>query len=177
MRTLERLIAPLTIVAVTILVAMPWGMSAENRFFLPLLPLTVIYFWSQRNAVSAPEWLAFLSGLSFDILTNSPLGFWALVYLLAYFAGRLIAPLVGKGLLINWLGYAVSLAVVVVIAWSVSSIYYMRLDDWWPYLTAATGAVVIFPLVAALLSGLDRRQGQSRYGRLERGGQERVVAR
>jgi rod shape-determining protein MreD len=177
MQTLTRIIPPLTIIAATILVALPWGMSAENRFFLPLLPLTVIYYWSNTRSSSAPEWLAFLSGLAFDILTNSPLGFWALIYLLGYFAGRLTSSQTGGGPFIKWFWYGVSLVALVGIAWSISSIYHMRFDDWWPYVTAAIGAVLVFPLISALLFGLDLRQRQLRRSGLERGGSRSAVAR
>ena len=162
MQFLARAIPPLSIFVVTVLVALPWGMAAENRFLLPLLPLTVIYYWSSRQSAYVPEWVAFASGLSLDILTNAPVGFWAFIYLLAFLAGSVMSRSNFDGWLGRWLGFVVALGVLVAIAWGISSIYHARLDDWRPYVTAGAAAIFFFPLIAALLSGIDLASGPPR---------------
>ena len=93
---LDRLIPALTIIVATVLVALPWGMAAENRFLLPLLPLIVIHFWTLRRPGDVAEWWVFVAGLSLDILTNGPIGYWALIYLLGY-AAAVLSHALGQG--------------------------------------------------------------------------------
>lgn len=151
MYVLKRLVAPVSVLIATVLVALPWGMSAENQFLLPLLALAVIYHSVQTGAGGLPEWVVFCTGLSLDILTNAPIGFWALLYLLAYLAGVVMSGRGISGLIQRSAAFAFVISGLVAAAWVISSLYYARFDDWRPYVTAAVAAALFYPLIAALL--------------------------
>jgi len=165
----DRLIPATTIIVTTILVALPWGMAAENRFFLPLLPLIVIHYWTMRRPTLFAERWVFLAGLSLDILTHGPIGYWAFVYLLGYAAAQFTAQHSEAGVMVKWGLSTVTLMVLTAIAWAVSSLYQFELADWWPYASAAVAAALIYPVLGVVLRGLSLSRPQSRNVLLKRG--------
>lgn len=141
-----------SIALVTFLAALPWGIPAEFRLTLPLLPFLAIYYWTLRRIELVPEVLVFAAGLTFDFLSDGPLGFWALIYLAGYALTLRAATslLAGSapGRLLLLAGSLLTLSVVEV---SVSSIYFNTTADWWPPLSAAIIALLLYPGLAALL--------------------------
>lgn len=170
MSIFDRLIPVLTIVVTTILVVLPWGMTAENRFVLPLLPLIVIHYWTTRRPDVVAEWWAFAAGLSVDILTHGPIGYWALMYLLGFAAAHMTRGVSGDRPLMTWLTAAITLLLVTAIAWIISSLYYFEFTDWRPYLFAAVAAAIIYPVIGLVLRGLSLSQPDGRNVLLKRGG-------
>lgn len=169
MAFLVRMIPALTIFIATILVALPWGMAAENRFFLPLLPLIVIHYWTLRSPEHVAEWWVFLAGLSLDILTYGPMGYWALIYLLGYAAAKLSTGLADDGPFAKWLLSAATLFVLTAVAWCVSSLYYFEFADWQPYVSAAVAAAIVYPVIGFVLRGIRLSQASTGNILLERG--------
>lgn len=169
MTVLDRLTPVLTIFATTVLVALPWGMAAENRFFLPLLPLIVIHYWTMRRPALIMEWWAFAAGLSVDILTHGPIGYWALIYLLGYAAAQATSRFSDAGQFMKWALSAVTLMVLTGIAWAVSSLYQFELVDWRPYVTAGIAASLIYPVLGVVLRGLPTSRPEARNVLLKRG--------
>lgn len=169
MAYLDRLIPILSLIVNTILVALPWGMAAENRFFLPLLPLIVIHYWTLRRPTVTAEWWAFLAGLSLDILTHGPIGYWAFIYLLGYAAAQFSTKLAEDGWITKWAVSAATLMGLTAIAWAVSSLYHFELADVWPYVSAGVAAALIYPVFGFVLRGLTPSRAQSRNVLLERG--------
>ena len=89
MSTFGTIGAFISIAVLTLLAALPWGLPTEDRFFLPLLPVVAIHYWALRRPEVLPEWFVFLAGLLLDVFTHGPLGYWPLVYLVAYALGVL----------------------------------------------------------------------------------------
>ena len=152
---LLRHLAPMGSIAVlTLLAVLPWGLPAEDRFFLPLLPVIAIHYWALRHDAVIPEWFVFLAGLVLDTLTNGPLGYWSLIYLIAYSVAVISAPLASRGQGVRMALFAVALLIVAGAAWVISSIYFLEAVDWRPYLTGAAfagvGALLIVPILHAL---------------------------
>ena len=82
-------------------------------------------------------------------MTGAPIGFWALIYLLAYgfslsqrvfFFGRTV-----RGM---WLGFAIVAMVMAVVTWIAASTYFMRWLPIGPMLLQAAVSILVFPLVA-----------------------------
>ncbi|MGL4396814.1 MAG: rod shape-determining protein MreD, partial [Hyphomicrobium sp.] len=117
--------APLvTIALLTLIAALPWGLPSDYRFFLPLLPAVAIHYWSVRRDDLAIEWLAFLSGLVLDVLTQGPLGYWSLIYLLSRVMGLQSVRFSEAGQGVRILLYALALVVTATAAWAISSLYF-----------------------------------------------------
>ena len=68
MLSMSKIVAPFSVVALTVLSALPWGVAAESRFVLPLLPVVAIHYWVLReHAQMVPEWFVFACGLLLDV--------------------------------------------------------------------------------------------------------------
>ncbi|MEQ1651156.1 MAG: hypothetical protein ABL897_01565, partial [Hyphomicrobium sp.] len=140
-----------TIAFLALLAALPWGIAPQSRFFLPMLPVVAIHFWTLRHPGLVPEWNVFLIGLALDVLTHGPLGYWALVYLTAHLAGTLGAPFGDRGILVRIGLFAAALVGVVAVAWAVASVYFLERADIGPYMTgallAAASSAILLPLL------------------------------
>ena len=158
----------LTVAIATLLAALPWGLPPGARFLLPLLPFAVIFNWSMRRPHAMPEWLAFASGLATDVLSHGPLGFWSLIYLLGFIVGRLMPVPNDWGGLGQWLRFALTLAVLAVVQWSIASGYFLGFVDWQPVARGAVIAALLYPAIALLLGGFGTTAARD-DGRFERG--------
>lgn len=148
-------IAPFASIAFfTVLAALPWGLPADDRFFLPLLPCVAIHYWAMRRPDHVPEWFVFAAGLLLDVFTHGPLGYWSLIYLLAQSLGVLGTDAIRSGVGVRLGLFAASLAAVTAVSWIVASIYFLEFADWVPYARAAVMAglasIVIIPILHVL---------------------------
>ena len=170
MNDLAKLIAPGSVLLLVILSALPWGVPADSRFVLPLLPVVAIHYWVLRErAPLLPEWFVFACGLLLDILTNGPLGFWPLIYLFAYVLATLSAPWAREGVFARWLLLLAALAILSICAWIISSIYAIEIVDWQPFAWGALAAGLAHPLFALLLIGSRRPPRRGNNVLFERG--------
>lgn len=169
MAMIDRAIPAVTIILMTIMVALPWGVSSEHRFLLPLLPLIVIHYWTMRRPDVIADWWVFAAGLSLDILSHGPLGFWALIYLLGAASARLTSAMVEDGPLIKWAIAAVTFAGLAAIGWCVSTLFYFEMVDWRPYLTATVIASLLYPMIGLVLRGLNGSRSAMSRKLLQRG--------
>ena len=149
-----------TVLMTTLMCALPWGMTSPAGPAASLsatIPIAVVFacgiWWPDRF----PSWIAFLTGLLTDAVTGGPLGFWALLYLLALIAARTANALAEMpGLLIAWLAFAATALALSLVAWLIASMYNLEFANWshvgWPM-----GILVVgFPVVAAVLMALSR---------------------
>jgi rod shape-determining protein MreD len=60
---------------------LPWPLPSSFAFVGPMLPLAVMSVAALRGRWNAPSWLCFVCGIAVDLMTQGPLGFWALIYL------------------------------------------------------------------------------------------------
>ncbi len=167
---LKVLIPGVTLALATLLAVLPWGLSSDTRFLLPLLPFAVIHLWAVRQPALMPEWLVFLSGLATDVLTHGPLGFWSLVFLLGLVLAHVIRTNGAWGNGGRWLHFCATLVVLALAQWVIAAAYFMSAIDWRPFLAAAFVAALIYPLLGVLLGPLERLWPTSDNARFERGG-------
>lgn len=164
-----RYVVPLSsIILLTLIAALPWGLPSEDRFFLPFLPVVVIHYWGLRRPELVPEWFVFASGLCLDILTHGPLGYWALVYLAAYALGVLCQPYANNGQMARIGLFVLSLISVAFAAWAAASLYFVEFADWIAFARGAGLAGVAAILILPLLYVLDGRKTPQANPRLMR---------
>jgi rod shape-determining protein MreD len=169
MRSLRFLMPVVTVAALTVVAILPWGLPTGDRFVLPLLPIVAIYYWTLDRDAWLPEWAIFLAGLLLDVLTQGPLGYWALVYLVAYIMAVICSRLRVETALRQLTLFAGAMVAVTLFAWLAASAYFIELLDIGPYARGAGAAVLVAALVA-LAAGLLRAAGISaRPVRLSRG--------
>ncbi len=158
-----------SIAVLALIAALPWGLPPQDRFFLPMLPVIAVHFWSLRHPGLVPEWYVFVSGLVVDVLTHGPLGYWALVYLITHLVAVLSAPLADRGISVRIALLAAALIIVTCAAWAIASVYFLEWLDLWPYAAgsglAGLGAFVLMPLLYAA----DPARATRDNVRLERG--------
>lgn len=166
----SRHMAPLaTLALLTLLAALPWGLPSNDRFFLPLAPVVAIHYWSLRHDALMPEWAVFAAGLTVDILTHGPLGYWSLIYLLAHMFALWSAPLAGNGTAARLALLAAALAAVAAVGWAVASAYFLEMADPIPYATGAGYAFLIALPLLAVLRWIDGARSGRDNARLARG--------
>lgn len=164
------IVPALTIAVVTFLASLPWGLPADSRLALPLLPYLVIHYWTLRRGAAVPDWLVFAAGLSFDLLSDGPLGYWSLVYLLGYALTIGLLPWAeAGGALRRWLALGETIAALAPFEVALSSIYFDARADWGPPLVAALWLTALYPVVAAPLRLLAGARAADGDGPLLRG--------
>ena len=123
----------------------------------PDVTLAAVFFWAIYGPAFLPPWAVFLLGLGQDFSSGSPIGFWALIYLLAYgFTLSQRVFFIGRTLRGVWLGFAVVALITAAATWVVGSIVYAR---WLPageiYLQALV-SIAVFPLVSKCFTMMRR---------------------
>lgn len=169
MRQLQWLAPAAMLALLTLLAALPWGLSAEHRFFLPLLPFIAVFRGSLAMRGAMPVGLAFASGLCIDILTFGPLGFWALVHVAGWLAAAAVPHDFAGGALARWLTFAALAALLVALVWALASLLGAALTDWRPFARAAVAICAVYPFVAPIWSIMVLRPGSPAPASLERG--------
>lgn len=114
-----------SVLASACVAAVPWGAGDAAEYMLPLITLFIVHFWASRWRILMPSPFVFLVGLTTDLLTNGPLGFWALLYLLAYGIGA-FGPRFRSMFANAFWSLAVLLALAV-LGWVISSVYYLKI--------------------------------------------------
>jgi rod shape-determining protein MreD len=155
MSVFATIVPSLTILALTLITALPWGLSSQHRFFLPHLVYAAIHYFALRHQRQLPEIVAFLSGLGLDVLTGGPLGYWPLVFLAGYAIAVLQAPWVDAGRGGRWGLMIIALLLLSIFEWALASLYYLELADWRPIALGAAGVGLVYPVLALLLHAID----------------------
>jgi rod shape-determining protein MreD len=169
MRWLSFVAPTASVAALSLIAALPWGLPAADRFFLPLLPVVAIYYWTLSRDAWLPEWVVFLAGLTLDILTNGPLGYWAFIYLIAHLIATLSAGVVVRGGAGRLALVGLTIVAVTVVAWAVASAYFFEPLDWVPYATGALFAGFAALIVAPFVGGSGGTAEPGQNLRLTRG--------
>ena len=128
--------------------AVPWGLPADATFILPLVVVMMVFCWRALPGTVLPPYLAMLLGLLTDITSGGPLGFWALMCLIAASAGgRVPSHTDGRDVSRLWLAWTGVAALVALLGWLLASLYFLRWIDWWPIAVGALASIVLFPVV------------------------------
>lgn len=169
MGTLARVTPPITVVLFVLLCVMPWGLGQSFHFALPLLPFAAIHYWARTSPTLMPSTFVFAAGLSVDVLSYGPLGYWSLVYLMGLgLTAGVERVLPDTGPMSDYVNFCAVIAGLALIAWSCASIYFIRVIDWEPMASAAVMLALAYPLVRLLLGPVDRWLAGPRTLNLER---------
>lgn len=127
---LARRLTPFAITFVLVVMgATPLHVPGLSRV-APMLALMSVYHWAVHRPELMPGYAVFLTGLVHDLLSGSPLGVGALVFLfvsLGVSSQRRF--LVGKSFTIIWIGFILVAAGAVVIEWALVSAFHSRVVD------------------------------------------------
>ncbi len=103
---------------------MPYG-SIGGITLGPVFPLAAIFFFTLTRPASMTPISVFAIGIVQDLLTGSPAGLWALVYLVAYGVTAALRVLfIGRSASAAWPGFLIVAGVACVSIWALASIFY-----------------------------------------------------
>ena len=146
------------------------GSEEAGQYVMPLLPVVLVLVIGLRAPSAMPSWLAFGCGLVMDLLLQGPLGFWALIYLAALLAVRLVPIRQRQRALLRLVWISAICVGLAVLQWSVASAYLWAGVEVWPL--AWAGVVVwlctmAIELAAIVVASIELRVDETR--RLVRG--------
>ncbi len=169
MGTLARVTPLFTVVLSVLLCVMPWGLGPSFQFALPMLPFAGIHYWARTSPALMPSTFVFAAGLSVDVLSYGPLGYWSLVYLMGLgLTAGLERVLPDNGPMSDYGTFCAVTAGLALLAWACASVYFIRFIDWEPMAWAALMLAVAHPFVRTLLGPVDRWLAGPRTLNLER---------
>jgi rod shape-determining protein MreD len=138
----------LSVLFAVLATAVPWGLPADSTFILPLVVVMMVFCWRALPGTVLPPYLAMLLGLLTDVMSGGPLGFWALMTLIAASAGARAPSLTdGRDLGRLWLAWGAVACLVAGIGWLLASLYFVRWIVWWPIAFGALASIALFPVV------------------------------
>jgi rod shape-determining protein MreD len=145
---MNKLLPALSVLFAVLATAVPWGLPADATFILPLVVVMMVFCWRTIPGAVLPPAVATLLGLLADIMSGGPLGYWALMALIAATVGGWSKSL-GEGrdfgaLWLIWIALAGTLAC---FGWLLASLYFFRWIDWWPIAFGALASIALFPVV------------------------------
>jgi rod shape-determining protein MreD len=100
-----------------------------------------------------PAWAVFSLGLAQDFVTGAPLGFWALVYLIAYgFTLSQRVFFIGRSGMGVWFGFMLVAFLTAGVAWMLSSIVFGRFVPVGPILFQTIVTIVVYPVASRVFT-------------------------
>ena len=162
---MTKFVPALSVLCAVVATAVPWGLPADATFILPLVVLMMVFCWRAIPGAALHPAGAVGLGLLADLMSGGPLGYWALMCLIAATVGGRTGSLtetrdVGR----LWLLWSALIAALAGFGWLLASLYYFRWIDWWPIAFGAVVSVALFPIVLfGLLWIRDGRLGRERH--------------
>jgi rod shape-determining protein MreD len=136
--------------------ALPWHLPS----FAPVTPAftaMAIYYWSIYRPDKLPYAATFSLAMLLDLLTGTPLGLSALVYLLLQVILNTQRTFFhGKPFLVVWWGFSLVMPGVALVSWIIASLYFNALVPPMPFIIQAVLTILLYPLFAVVLSALHR---------------------
>jgi rod shape-determining protein MreD len=145
---MTKFLPALAVLFAVVATAVPWGLPADATFILPLVVVMMIFCWRAIPGTAIHPAAATGLGLLADLMSGGPLGYWALMGLVAATVGGRPGTLGhGRDLSFHWMVWMVMVTLLAAFGWLLASAYYFRWIDWWPIAFGALASVVLFPIV------------------------------
>jgi len=154
-RTWFFFVPALTVLLFALIITLPWGFGQEYTYVPPMLIMALIFLWTVRCPRLMPSVIVFIVGISVDVLTASPIGFWAFLFLSSYGLGLRIAALdVTWPTVVAILTYFPVSVVVSTLAWCLTSAYLGGVANWRPVAESVQITWFICPVFALFVRWL-----------------------
>ena len=148
---------PLIVTLVLIvLCAVPYGIPGLSKV-MPLLPLVSVYFWAVHRPGLTPVVGHFVLGLLQDVLVGTPIGLSAAMFVGVHAAVHYQRRFFhGKTFLVLWCFFALLMAVVLFLSYTVVAIYNVALAPISPVLLQLCLTVALYPLLTRIFQWASR---------------------
>lgn len=138
--------------AVTVLALVPFS-PFSGAIPSADIVLAAVFYWAIFGPAFLPAWAVFALGLTQDFVTGAPLGFWALVYLIAYgFTLSQRVFFIGRSGMGVWFGFAIVAFLTAGTAWLLSSMIFGRFVPMTPILGQTLMTILVYPVAARVFS-------------------------
>jgi len=135
---------------------LPYG-APELAYVMPSLTLMTVYYWAIQRPETMPASAVFIIGLWQDVLYGGPMGLTSLILVLVR---ELLVNqrrvLIGKSFLVNWMGFAIVVAVTLIMGWVLASWWHWTLIAIPPFIAHLALTITLYPIFAGLFAGLQR---------------------
>lgn len=145
------LLPPLVLAVLVLVAVLPVGLPSSARFVLPMLPFAAIHYWTLNDRGFMPAVLVFAAGLTIDLVTYGPLGFWSCVFLIGHACARWLSGPISDTRIGRYTGYVLTCALLGWVQWIVASLYYLEWVDAMPFALAGAATTLFYPLLAILV--------------------------
>lgn len=145
---MSTILPALSVLLAVLATAVPWGLPADASFTLPLVVVMMVFCWRIMPDAVLPLTACMLLGLLTDVMSGGPLGFFALMALIAASIGGLLRfTLEPRDLWPLWFVWSALALTLGVLGWLLGSLYFFRWIDWWPILFGTLTSIMLFPIV------------------------------
>jgi len=145
---MTKFLPALSVLFAVVATAVPWGLPADATFILPLVVVMMVFCWRAIPGAALPPAGAAGLGLLADLMSGGPLGYWALMSLIAATVGGRTGTLgQGRDFGAHWLIWIALVSLLGGFGWLLASLYYFRWIDWWPIAFGALATIALFPVV------------------------------
>jgi rod shape-determining protein MreD len=145
---MSTILPALSVLFAVLATAVPWGLPADASFTLPLVVVMMVFCWRIMPDAALPLTACMLLGLLTDVMSGGPLGFFALMALIAASIGGFLRfTLEPRDLWPLWLVWSALALTLGLLAWLLGSLYFFRWVDWWPILFSTLTSIALFPVV------------------------------
>lgn len=157
------LLPALTVLVTAAISVMPWRVPGFVAFGLPFLTLGTVFFWAERRPSQLLSLIVFSAGLMTDLVTDGPIGYWALLFVLGFALGSFTGSYSdgGSKMQESWLGFALCLPIVAACGWAIASLYYLALLDLQLILFATAAGIASYLPLALMLRSLGGEAGSA----------------
>jgi rod shape-determining protein MreD len=113
---------------------------------LPDIVLIGVYLASSRRPASVSPGFVFCLGLLQDLLSSTPFGLHAFVYVLVHAASS-YTPGLSRSVLLHWLGFLPPALIAAAAGWMVISVHHASFVSFQPMLARTAASILAFPLI------------------------------
>jgi len=113
------------------------------------IPLIGVYIWPKSAETSSSTVLIFLSGILLDLLSDSPTGMWALVFVLTFLIIRPNKRGTNVSRQLLWSGFVIWSAVVALGFLAMGAMSDTQTLSWRPMIMQLVVAGLVFPIISA----------------------------
>ena len=121
-----------------------FGLLSVSGLWIPLIG---VYIWPRGAETSTSTIWAFFAGLLLDLVSDSPTGLWALIFVLTLLImqpNKRAANVTRQAL---WLGFVMWLVIVALWMWGLSVVSSTQFLSWRPMIFQLVVAGLVFPIV------------------------------
>ncbi len=140
------------IFALFILSVISFSVPFDSKLEIPFLIMTV-YYWSVYRPTLISPFFVFLMGLSFDLLSEFPLGLTpCLLLFVRYIMVDQRLYLMGQPFMVIWLGYGIASFITLILQWGLFGLSQLSWVSFFPVFLNFIAGILCFPLVSVLLN-------------------------